>query len=61
MLLQTFSGIPPGFTLIFSDCGEKLANLRLRRNPPGAPLPQPILAGILRLDKRDFFAVSRAV
>jgi hypothetical protein len=51
----------PGYAAESPGCGEKLLELRLRRNGPGAPRPQPVLAGILRLCKRAFLPLDGLV
>jgi hypothetical protein len=50
-LCEKCPAYPPGRAAASSDCGEKVPNLRLWRNAPGVPLPQPVLAVILRLGK----------
>jgi hypothetical protein len=52
-----FPAHTPDFATVFANRGVKPPDLRLRRNPPGTPLPRPVQADILRLDKKPVLSL----
>jgi hypothetical protein len=49
----------PVFTVAIANRKENPADLRLRADPPGAPFPLPLFAGIQRQGIKAGFAVRR--
>jgi hypothetical protein len=56
-----FPAHTPDPAAVSASRGAKTPNLRLRRNHPGTPRPQPVLAEILRLDKKPVLPLSGPV